>query len=139
MMIVVAVLAVAAWLSATAVLVARDPHAEQMSHLRQRRDTGDLVVQTHVITGTFWPRYWRRLLGQPWPGSYVCPSCRERHERSDGHPLIDLDSSDDGTKMLNEMSRINRQRQEAEIQALIERTRRKPGPTSSSTTTRARD
>jgi hypothetical protein len=102
-MIVVAVLAVAAWLSATAVLVARDPNAEQMSHLRKRRDTGDLVVQTHSITGTFWPRYWRRLLGRPWPGSYVCPSCRERYERSEGHPLIDLDASDDGTKLFDKL------------------------------------
>jgi hypothetical protein len=125
MMIVVAVIAVAAWLSATAVLVARDPNAEQMSHLRQRRDTGELVVQTHLITGTFCARYWRRLLGRPWPGTYVCPSCRERYKRRDGRPLTDLDASDDGTKMLNQMSRINHQRQEAEIKTLIERTRRK--------------
>jgi hypothetical protein len=104
MLIVVAVLAVAAWLSATAVLVARDPNAEQMSHLRQHRDTGDLVVQTHTITGTFWQRYWRRLLGRPWPGSYVWPSCRELYERSEGHPLIDLDASDDGTKLLKKLS-----------------------------------
>jgi hypothetical protein len=20
-----------------------------------------------------WPKFWRRLLGRPWPGDYVCP------------------------------------------------------------------
>jgi hypothetical protein len=126
MMILVAVLGVAAWLARTADLVARDPNAEMMSHLRQRRDTGEFVVQTHPIVGAFWPRYWRRLLGQPWPGSYVCPDCLEKYERLDGHPLIDLASSDDGTELLEEMNRLDEERVEAEMRALLKRARQNP-------------
>lgn len=92
MMIVVAATGVASWLSATAVYVARDPRGGQMSHLRQYQDTGEIIVETHVLTGDFWPRYWRRLMGHPWPGSFRCSGpgrfksldCREFLERLGG-------------------------------------------------------
>jgi hypothetical protein len=121
MMIVVAVVGVAAWLAITAVLVVQDPNAEQMRHLRQQVDTGEYVVQAHPIIGVFWPRYWRRLLGRPWPGSYVCPSCRENYERSEGHPLIDLASSDKGEEMVQEMMRLDQERQDARMREVLGR------------------
>ena len=124
MMIGVAILGVFAWLTITAVSVVRDPNAESMSHLRQRRDTGELIVYSHPTRGTFWPRYWRRLLGRPWPGNYVCPSCRADHEGRDEHALIDLDCSADGTEMLIKMSRLNEDREERRINAILERERR---------------
>jgi hypothetical protein len=31
----------------------------------------DMRVELH--RSPFWPRYWRRVLHLPWPGSYVCP------------------------------------------------------------------
>jgi hypothetical protein len=121
MMILVALATVAAWLLVTADRVRLDPQAEQMSHLRLYRDTAKLVVQTHPIQGVFWPRYWRRLLGQPWPGTFVCPSCRERYERSEKCKLIDLASSDDGQKMINAMGKIERERHAADIEAMLRR------------------
>jgi hypothetical protein len=119
MIIVVAMAAVAAWLLVTADRVRHDPHAEEMSHLRLCRDTAEVVVQTHPIQGVFWSRYWRRLLGQPWPGSFICPSCRERYERSEKRKLIDLASSDDGQKMMDAMAAIQKERQEARENALL--------------------
>ncbi len=119
--IVVAIAAVAAWLLVTADRVRRDPHAEEMSHLRLCRDTAEVVVHTHPIQGVFWPRYWRRLLGQPWPGSFLCPSCRERFERSEKRKLIDLASSDDGQKMMDAMAAIQKERQETREKALLHR------------------
>jgi hypothetical protein len=120
-MIAVVFAGVAAWLIITAVRVACDPNAEQMSHLRQYRDTGEVVVQSYPIRGVFWPRYWRRLVGRPWPGSYACPSCRERYERSENRRLIDLASSDNGSEILQAMARINEEREEAKMKALLER------------------
>ena len=80
MMIAVALLGVAAWLATGAVLIARDPTVFTMSHFRVRVDTGQTIRYIHPITGVFWPRYWRRLAGRPWPGNYFCPpSCRENH------------------------------------------------------------
>ena len=110
MMVSVIAIGVVVWMAITAVRVTRDPRANQMSHLRLCRDTAELVVHTHSITGVFWPRYWRGLLGRPWPGSFVCPSCRERYERSENRKLIDLASSDDGGTMIEAMSRIEKER-----------------------------
>jgi hypothetical protein len=121
MIVVVALAAIAAWLLVTADRVRRDPQGEQMSHLRLGRDTAEVVVHTHPIQGVFWSRYWRRLLGQPWPGSFVCPSCRERYERAERRKLIDLGSSDDAQKMFDAMAKIRRGRQEAKEDALLHR------------------
>src|SRR5258705_530428 len=106
MMVAVAIAGVAAWLVVTAIRVERDPHAEQMSHLRLVRDTAELCVYTHPIQGVFWSRYWRRLLGQPWPGTFVCPSCREQQERSQKRKMIDLASSSNGQELISIMSGI---------------------------------
>lgn len=119
MMVGVALVGVTAWLITTAVRVARDPNAESMVHLRQYRDTGEVVVHAHPIVRVFWPRYWRRVLGQPWPGSYACPSCRERYERAENRQLIDLASSADGFEMLEAMNRINEERVEAKMKELL--------------------
>jgi hypothetical protein len=109
MMVFVAFVGVAAWLTITAVRVVNDPGGDGMSHLRMRVDTRELVTQSHPVEGLFWPRYWRRLLGQPWPGTYVCPpACRARFERMDGHPLFDMLSGDGGFDMLTVMAQLDR-------------------------------
>lgn len=122
MMVAVAVVGVAAWLTITASRVINDPDGDVISHLRMRTDTRGLVTQTHPIGGVFWPRYWRRLLGQPWPGSYVCPpACRQQYERTDGHPLFDMLSGDDGNKMLGLMAQLNEIWQEGKIRQELAR------------------
>jgi hypothetical protein len=115
LMLLVAAVGMAVWLVITAVRVALDPRANQLSHLRLGRDTTELVVHTHPIAGVFWPRYWRRLLGQTWPGSFVCPSCLERYERSENRKLIDLASSDDPLAMDEAKTRIETERGEGMI------------------------
>jgi hypothetical protein len=120
MMLLVATVAVVTWMSITALAVAHDSKAKFIYHLRQNRDTGEVFVDGHLTTDTFWPRYWRRLLGRPWPGSYVCPSCRERQERLEKHPLIDLDSSDDEAKVFAEWGRIEQERRAARLKATRE-------------------
>src|SRR5262245_48582052 len=118
MVVIVAAAGVASWLSATAVGVARDPRGGQMSHLRECPDTGETFIQAHTITGDFWPRYWRRLAGRPWPGSFGCPGCRERFERLVGRRLVDIASSDDGMRMRQAMARLDGERQEARMRAM---------------------
>lgn len=120
LMVAVAVVGVAAWLTITAVRVANDPNGGGMRHLRMRIDTRELVTQGHPVEGAFWPRYWRRLLGQPWPGSYVCPiACREQHERIDGHILIDLISSDGNFDMLAVMAQLDRRWQDEKFRQTL--------------------
>jgi hypothetical protein len=44
-------------------------------------DQGASLAYQHAVP--FWPRYWRRLIGRPWPGTYVCPArCGERFDPS---------------------------------------------------------
>ena len=113
---------VATWLTITAARVVSDPNGDGMCHLRMRIDTRELVTQGHPIQGVFWPRYWRRLLGQPWPGTYVCsPACRERHERIDGHPLFDMLSGDGGFDMLAVMGQLDRPWQEERVRQELAR------------------
>jgi hypothetical protein len=122
MMVSVAVVGVAAWLTITAVRVVNDPNGDGMCHLRMRVDTRELVTQSHPVKGVLWPRYWRRLLGQPWPGSYACPpACRERYERIDGHPLFDLLSGDGGFDMLAVMAQLDRPWQEEKTRQRLAR------------------
>jgi hypothetical protein len=81
--------------------------------------TGDFVVTTHPLTGFagFWPRYWRRLLGQPWPGSFRCPDCPwEKDERFFGRKLIA--SSADGVWLRDWAVSRNTQRARAAFEAL---------------------
>jgi hypothetical protein len=92
---VVAAVAVAAWLGVTARRGAREDGV--VWHAWLRPDTGELSVHGHGEPGTFWPRYRRALLGQPWPGDYPCrcrthpdPGLVELASASESGPVIAL-------------------------------------------------
>ncbi len=72
-MVIVAFAAVVSWLTITARRVSRAE--SHIWHVWMRRSTGEITVHGHAEPGTFWPRYRRALLGQPWPGDYPC-QCR---------------------------------------------------------------
>ena len=72
-MVVTAAISIALWLGLTADRVIGDRQSQRLSHLWERRGTfepGSVYSSGHPAP--FWPRYWRRLFGQPWPGTYVC-------------------------------------------------------------------
>jgi hypothetical protein len=119
-MVVVAIAGAAAWLIVTAVGVVHDPNYQTLSHVRMRLDNREVVTHSHPIEGVFWSQYRRRLLGQPWPGSFACPSCLEKYERIEGRKLLDLATSDDSGEMLSLMSRIDREREQARMKGLLE-------------------
>jgi hypothetical protein len=119
-MVIVACAGVAAWLLITAARVARDPNGGQMSHLRMDRETAELVVLTHSTNRDFWPRYWRTLLGRPWPARPVCTSCRDCDPWIGTRDWIDVASSPSQQAMLDTMTRILRER-EAKRRALLAR------------------
>jgi len=72
-MLVVSFLALSQWLGVVAYRVGTDPKGTWLFHLWERHGSigsGSVFNAQHPVP--FWPRYWRALLGRPWPGSYVC-------------------------------------------------------------------
>jgi hypothetical protein len=81
-MAVTAATAVALWLGTTAFRVKNDRGSQWISHLWERYGSlqpGSIYNSQHEAP--FWPRYWRRLLGQPWPGTYACDPSAESSGR----------------------------------------------------------
>ena len=67
--------AVTLWMGTAAYRVRFDPSCEFIHHLWERSDTPGGTLRSIIGTGhpaPFWPQYWRRLLGKPWPGTYRC-------------------------------------------------------------------
>jgi hypothetical protein len=72
-MSVIAFFALSLWLGLVASRVGTDPRGKWVFHLWERHgsiEPGSVFNSQHPVP--FWPRYWRALLGQPWPDSYVC-------------------------------------------------------------------
>lgn len=81
-MIVTAGTSIALWLSVTAYRVKTDGESEWLFHLWERHDShSPESVFSSSHQAPFWPRYWRRLFGQPWPGTYVCDHSLESESR----------------------------------------------------------
>jgi hypothetical protein len=72
MMAGVAIVVLSTWLSTTAVRVRNDQAHGGLLHMQadDNASSGFSFVWHHA---PFWPRYWRRVIGQAWPGSYTCP------------------------------------------------------------------
>lgn len=75
LMAVVASAALVLWLAVTAARVCDDRESSNLYHYWHRY--GDHRISSSIEAmcnepAPFWPRYWRRLLGFPWPGSYDC-------------------------------------------------------------------
>jgi hypothetical protein len=65
--------AIALWLSVTAYHVETDRDGEWIYHLWERFDSIDPgSVYNSQHRAPFWTRYWRKLIGRPWPGNYAC-------------------------------------------------------------------
>jgi hypothetical protein len=73
LMIAVAIAGLVSWSIRVVAEVASDPNADAIFCVYQSPVTGKVKYLTQCNPGTFWPRYIRRLLGQPWPGDYRCP------------------------------------------------------------------
>jgi hypothetical protein len=79
-MIVVAVVSVLLHTALTAFHVGYDLECRWVSHVWERTDDpgdGDRRTTTTVCVAPFWPQYWRRLLGRPWPGAFRCECSKE--------------------------------------------------------------
>ena len=74
----VAAAAIALWLIRTAILVENDWKHRTLFHLFVMPDPATPAFGLVCPLPTpYWPRFWRRLLGLPWPGSFDC-GCRAR-------------------------------------------------------------
>jgi hypothetical protein len=82
-MFAIAFFALSLWLGLVAYRVGTGPGGKWVFHLWERHgfiEPGSVFNSQHSVP--FWPRYWRALLGQPWPGSYVCDeACTKTWER----------------------------------------------------------
>ena len=77
-MAVTAIIAIVLWLSITAYRVKHDTQTAWIFHFWERYGSitpGSIYNSQHPAP--FWPRYWRRLVGQPWPGTYACDPSTE--------------------------------------------------------------
>lgn len=74
LMALVAVVGLGARLGLTAWDVAARPE-DRIWHLWMDEETGSMILSGHGEPESFWPRYWRALLGRGWPDGYVC-TCR---------------------------------------------------------------
>jgi hypothetical protein len=81
-MAVTAATSIALWLVIAAHRVKNDSESKWIFHLWERYGS----IQPGSVYGSqhrapFWPRYWRRLFGQPWPGNYACDPRTEYNGR----------------------------------------------------------
>jgi hypothetical protein len=79
---ITAIVAIGLWLGVTAKAVINDHQSERLYHLWERfecLEPGSIYNSGHKAP--FWPRYWRRLLGRPWPGTYVCDHSGDPNRR----------------------------------------------------------
>jgi hypothetical protein len=81
-MAVIVALSIAFWLSVTAYRVVSDRQSQRICHLWERHAIfGPGSVYNSGHPAPFWPRYWRRLFGQPWLGTYACDPSAESYSR----------------------------------------------------------
>jgi hypothetical protein len=81
-MSVIFALSIALWLGATAIHVINDRQGQRLEHLWERHhspEPGSVYNSGHPAP--FWPRYWRRVFGQPWPGTYTSDPSVETESR----------------------------------------------------------
>lgn len=83
-MVLVACAGVAGWLLLAAERVRTEPGSGTVCHLGRYRDNGEPFAYGHGSSPrVFWSKYWRKVLGRPWPGSFACP-CKSEFERDFG-------------------------------------------------------
>jgi hypothetical protein len=70
MMIWTLVVGLGLWTGSACYRELTEPSRSWLYHMTKGR-LNTLTVDQHPAP--FWPRYWRRLLGRPWPDTYVCP------------------------------------------------------------------
>lgn len=75
LMMIVAVASVLLWMGSTAYYVGYDRGCHWIIHDWERRDSPGIT--TTPCVAPFWPQYWRRLLGRPWPGTFRCECANE--------------------------------------------------------------
>lgn len=76
-MLGVAAAALVVWLGLALYRVTTDRTGGGLYHVWEHPVSGryhSISLSSHPAP--FWPRYWRKLLGQPWPGTYVCAKHR---------------------------------------------------------------
>jgi hypothetical protein len=76
LMVVVAIAALPAWLAIGAIRVVSDPEGSTLHHFwiwRAVEYAPPHLAHMSECRAPFWPRYWRSILGEPWPGTYRCP------------------------------------------------------------------
>jgi hypothetical protein len=69
----ISVATLALWPAFTVYRIYTDLNSRWMYHTWERRGVEgyhDSRITTHPAP--FWPRYWRGLLGLPWPGTFTC-------------------------------------------------------------------
>lgn len=83
-LVLVAVVGLLFWLIVAADQLRREPNASTLCHLGQFRDNGEPFAHGHASSyWIYWSKYWRKVLYQPWPGSFACP-CKAELERTFG-------------------------------------------------------
>jgi hypothetical protein len=98
-MALVAGVGVITWLLIAADQIRREPGSSTLCHLRRYSDNGEPFAYGHASTPWIsWSKYWRKVLGLPWPGTFVCP-CKEEFERGKGRKTVDLATSNDMNEM----------------------------------------
>jgi hypothetical protein len=84
LMIAVAGAGLVFWLILAADQIRREPNASTLCHLGRFLDNGESFTYGHASSRwIFWSKYWRKVLGQPWPGSFACP-CKAELEKTFG-------------------------------------------------------
>src|SRR3954453_18838257 len=74
-MAVVGVAAAVEWMVVTALNIRNDPACRWVVHKWVREDDPNARPRPTTVTpclAPFWPQYWRKLSGRPWPGTFAC-------------------------------------------------------------------
>jgi hypothetical protein len=95
--VLVALASLPLWLASTALRVWQDPESRTLYVFGQRRDR-TTSFSFYGVDAPFWPRYWRRLLLRPWPGTFVYSPEEDwaRQYRVRGMKAGPVDLSDEG-------------------------------------------
>ena len=80
LMVVVGGFALSLGLAIPAAEVHRTKESHPHGYIGRGSLSGPRAARDDVVFATFWPRYWRRMMGQSWEKSPICPANPARLE-----------------------------------------------------------
>ena len=106
LMLAIVALAILLRLIVVGFQVWRQPNLSTLHHLRRFVHNNEPYVYSHGTNpAEYWAEYWRKVLGLPWPGGFVC-SCKAQQENEFGKATVDVETSHEMDLLIDHMNKL---------------------------------